>query len=69
MSNNEEKKCWKCNRIIVGGSHLGLCDKCYNTYGSIGSVVLAATGALIVKKLGPTVAKKAPEIIKRVIKL
>ena len=69
MSNNEEKKCWKCNRIIVGESHLGLCENCYNAYGSWGSVAMAAVGVFALKKLGPTVAKKAPEVIKRVIKL
>lgn len=40
-----EKRCWKCKRIIIGDSKLGLCSTCFNECGSpvvaIGGMVVA----------------------------
>lgn len=57
-----EKRCWKCNRIIVGESKMGLCSKCFNTVGSISTWGLLV-GTAIWKNKGK-IANGAINVIK-----
>lgn len=47
MSKN--KKCWACNKTLIGEEKFGLCERCLNKYGS---------PALAVTVLGITVGGK-----------
>lgn len=47
MSKN--KKCWACNKTLIGEEKFGLCERCLNQYGS---------PALAVTILGITVGGK-----------
>lgn len=63
-----EKRCLnpKCKRIIVGDSKLGLCDTCFNKYGSIIiPVSLSIAGGAIWKNKGK-IASGAINMIKHV---
>ncbi len=68
-ANNEkdEKICWACKRILVGGGKFGLCPDCLNKYGSpaatIGIVGMGLLGRKILKN-GGKIAKGAIDIIK-----
>ena len=59
----EEKICWACKRILVGGSKLGLCPNCLNKYGS----PAAALGIGGITLLGKKVLKNGGKIAKGVI--
>lgn len=49
-----EKICWKCKRVLVGKSMLGLCPDCVNKYGTlaaaIGPGLFLVGGRFLVKK-------------------
>jgi hypothetical protein len=69
-TDKDEKICWKCKRILVGGGKLGLCPDCLNKYGSwmaaisIGSIL--SLGSRWVLKNGGKVAKGAFDLIKHI---
>ncbi len=62
-----EKRCWnpKCKRIIVGDSKLGLCDTCFNKYGSRAVFGLVIAGGALWKNKGK-IASGAISMIKHV---
>lgn len=63
-----EKICWKCKRILVGESKLGLCPYCINKYGTplaaIGIGGILSLGGGWVLKNGGKVVKGAVDVIK-----
>lgn len=65
----DEKPCWACKRILVGGGKLGLCPDCLNKYGtpvatlSIGC--LALLGRKVLRNNGK-IAKGAIDVIKHI---
>ncbi len=59
-----EKTCWKCKRILVGKSTLGLCPDCVNKYGTPAAAV--GTGLLLVG--GRFLLKNGGKIVKTVAK-
>jgi hypothetical protein len=65
---NDEKVCRVCKRILVGESKLGLCPDCLNKYGTpvaaIGIAGIASLGISWVLKNGGKVAKGAFDLIK-----
>lgn len=42
--NNEEKRCRKCKKIIVGDAKFGLCPRCRDDLGKGGTIVVFAAG-------------------------
>lgn len=50
----DEKKCWKCGRILVRKSKTGLCPKCVEQIeaGAAGAAALGSFAVVILKKVG-----------------
>jgi len=59
----DEKICWACKRILVGGSTIGLCPDCLNNYGTKAAKI--GIGGLGL--LGIMVWKNGGEILKGAI--
>lgn len=60
----DEKSCWMCKRIIVGGSKSALCPKCINKYGT-GAATFGFAGLVFLgRKYGSKIAKGAINVIK-----
>lgn len=63
----DEKICWACKRILVGGSKFGLCPDCLNKYGSpaaaLGLGGMAFLGRKVLKS-GGKIVKGAIDVIK-----
>lgn len=57
---NEEKTCWRCKRVLVGKSALGLCPDCVNKYGTPAAVV--GTGVVLIG--GKFLLKTITKIVK-----
>ena len=47
----ENKKCWACQRTLVGDAKLGLCTDCTNKYGSRVATVLVLGAGIGVRKI------------------
>lgn len=59
-----EKKCWKCGRILIRKSRIGLCPKCVDQIekGAAGIVGVGGIVVVVVKRGGK-------EVIKHLLKL
>ena len=66
----DEKTCWACKRILVGGRKFGLCTDCLNKYGSpVAAIVIGgvlSSGSGWVWKNGGKVAKVAYNVIRNI---
>lgn len=67
-TDNGEKSCWKCKRILVGESKSGLCPDCFNKYGSVVAKIgiggILSLGVKWVSKNGGKFAKHAFDVIR-----
>jgi hypothetical protein len=63
----DEKICWACKRILVGGSKFGLCPDCFNKYGSTAATLGIGSIALLGRKVlknGRKIAKSVIDVVK-----
>lgn len=64
---SENKKCWACQRTLVGDSKLGLCPDCMNKYGSPAAAALAlgvGIGVRQIIKNGDKIIKIASKVVR-----
>ena len=43
---SKDKKCWACNKTLIGEEKFGLCERCLNKYGSP-ALALAVLGVTV----------------------